>query len=80
MIIIPVFIYQQERKLVLILLTENFKRIYGQETVRMNEFLNLTTKKKMKKKELFLRNLLTFQIKKQKLFIFCIKSKDKKSY
>lgn len=49
MIIIPVFIYQQERKLVLILLTENFKRIYGQETVRMNEFLNLTTKKKNEK-------------------------------
>ena len=49
MIIIPVFIYQQERKLVLILLIENFKRIYDQETVRMNEFLNLTTKKKNEK-------------------------------
>lgn len=80
MIIIPVFIYQQERKLALILLIENFKRIYDQETVRMNEFLNLTTKKKMKKKELFLRNLITIQIKKQKLFVFCIKSKDKTSY
>ena len=53
---------------------ENFKTRYDRGTVEMMEFLKRITKK-MKKKELFLRNLITIQLKSESLFSGQIKRK-----
>ena len=48
--------------------TENFKTMYDQGNVAMNEIIKCITK--MKKKELVLRNLITIQLKNKSLLFW----------